>query len=119
MYYLAFAIVLLTPVAMFLVGLLWRLHPPKYAGSSFAYRTALSSRSQETWDFAHSHISKLWIRLGLLLSVVSSVLMVMAEENYTSFVLWIIGGQMVFLCISAFLVDTALKHSFDEQGKPL
>lgn len=117
MYIFSFICVLLTPAAMFLVGVLWRTHPPKFGAGGLAYRTALTTRSQDTWDFAHLQISKLWIRLGILLSVVSAVLMVILRASYQSFVLWIIGGEMVFLCISAFLVDTALKNGFDEKGK--
>ena len=41
------------------------------------------------------------------------------RESASSFVLWLIGGQMVFLCISAFLVDALLKNTFDENGLPI
>ena len=110
---------MLAPVAMFVIGLVWKVNPPKDYRHSFGYRTALSARSQETWDFAHHHISKLWMRLGVLSGILSAVLMVVFRDHYSDFVLWLIGGQMVFLCISAFLVDTALKNGFDEDGKPL
>ena len=30
--------------------------------------------------------------------------------------LWLIGGQMIFLCLSAFLVDGLLKANFNEDG---
>jgi len=32
--------------------------------------------------------------------------------------LWLIGGQMIFLCLSAFLVDGLLKANFNEDGSP-
>lgn len=99
-------------------GLIWRIHPPKRDGGFLAYRTALSSKTEETWAFAHRHISKLWLRIGLLLSILSAVLMVVFRESASSFVLWLIGGQMVFLCISAFLVDALLKNTFGENGLP-
>ena len=110
---------MLTPVAMLAVGLRWRKHPPRREGNGLAYRTALSSKTEETWAFAHRHISKLWLRIGLLLSILSAVLMVVFRESASSFVLWLIGGQMVFLCISAFLVDALLKNTFDENGLPI
>ena len=109
MYYVLFVFAMLTPVLMVVVGLIWRIHPPKRDGGFLAYRTALSSKTEETWAFAHRHISKLWLRIGLLLSILSA----------SSFVLWLIGGQMVFLCISAFLVDALLKNTFDENGLPI
>lgn len=119
MYYVLFVFAMLTPVLMAVVGLIWRIHPPKRDGGFLAYRTALSSKTEETWAFAHRHISKLWLRIGLLLSILSAVLMIVFRESASSFVLWLIGGQMVFLCISAFLVDALLKNTFDENGLPI
>lgn len=119
MYYLTFFIVMLTPVLMALVGLIWRIRPPKNTGGPFAYRTALSLKNEDTWQFAHAHISKLWLRIGVLLSIVSAVLMVVFRSNYMSFFLWVIMGQMVFLCLSAFLVDAVMKAVFDADGNRL
>lgn len=116
MYYLAFLLVMATPLALLFIGLLWRSRPPKRGGSGLAYRTALSDRSDETWAFAHRQIARLWVRLGLLLAIVSAVLMVAFRDSYSGFFLWLVGGQMVFLCISAFLVESLLKASFDEDG---
>lgn len=117
MYYLAFLLVMATPLVLLAFGIIWRSNPPKRNSSRLAYRTALSDRSDETWAFAHRHITRLWTRLGLLLAIVSAVLMVVFRNSYSGFFLWLIGGQMVFLCISAFLVESLLKASFDEQGK--
>lgn len=112
-YYLVFVLVLATPLALFLLGLRWRNHPPKRDEGLLAYRTALSDKNDETWLFAHRHLSKLWIRIGFLLTVVSCVLMIIWCENYMSFFLWLIGGQMVFVCLSAFLVEGLLRTTFE------
>lgn len=119
MYYLAFLLVMATPLALLAIGIIWRSRPPRRGGSGLAYRTALSDRSDETWAFAHRHIARLWTRLGLLLGVLSAVLMAVFRTSYSGFFLWLIGGQMVFLCVSAFLVESLLKASFDEKGNRL
>lgn len=119
MYIGAFILAMLSPVSMFLAGLLWRLHPPKKEGGGLAYRTELSTRSQQTWDFAHTQFAKLLLRLGVILSLITVILMVVFQAHYTSFVLWLIGGQMVFFCLAAFLVDLLLKNLFDEHGNRL
>ncbi len=120
MYVICFIGALITPLALFAVGLYWKLRPPKFTDEGgLAYRTELSARSQETWEFAHVHISNTWVRLGVILTVLASVLMVIFADHYASFILWLIGGEMVFLCISVFLVDTALKNGFDEDGHKL
>lgn len=119
MYSLAVIFALLTPVAMLVIGIVWKVHPPKYGAGGLAYRTELSSRNEETWKFAHSRISALWVRLGILLGLVAGGLMAFIKDSYASVILWIIGVEMAFLCISAFLVDTALKHGFDENGNKI
>ena len=119
MYYLVFALVLLTPLAMLITGLAWRLRPPRRQGRGFAYRTAMTEKNEAVWAFAHRHISKLWIRLGLMLTLVVSLLMIFLSQHYPSFFLWVIGGEMVFLCLSAFLVDGLVKSSFDQNGNPI
>lgn len=116
MYYLAFLLVMITPLGLLTVGLRWGAHPPKRQSSGLAYRTALTERSDEAWAFAHRRLSQLWVRLGILLGIASAILMILFRDHYTSFVLWLIGGQMVFFCISAFLVDALLKSTFDEDG---
>ena len=61
---------MITPVAMLAVGLRWRKHRPRRECNGLAYRTALSEQNEDTWRFAHAHLSKLWVRLGLALAVV-------------------------------------------------
>ena len=119
LYYLTFILVLVVPLSQLAIGLRWRSKPPKREGSGFAYRTELSARSEDTWAYAHRHISRLWIRQGLMVSVATIVLMILFRAHYSSFFLWLIGGQMAFLCVSVFLIDNLLKAGFDEDGNPL
>lgn len=119
MYYVNLLVGLAPPLAMLAIGIVWKIKPPLREGSGLAYRTALSERTQETWNFAHTHISKLWIRLGIILSVFTVVLIRFWVKDSFTLLLWIMAGQMVFLCISAFFVDTLLKAAFDEDGHPI
>jgi hypothetical protein len=117
MYFACFLFAMVTPVCLFAVGLLWRLSPPKFQGKGLAYRTALSTRSEETWRYAHQTCAKIWLRMGLALGVVTVLLLRLFQTSYLDFLLWLIAGQMAFFCVSAFLVDTLLKNLFDEDGK--
>lgn len=112
-------IALIPPIAILAVGVFWTVSPPKFQSKGLAYRTSLSSASEEAWSFAHHHCARLWVRIGLILLVVSVILLVVFPDNRKDYFLWLIGGQMVLFCISAFLVDTLLKNSFDEHGNPL
>ena len=119
MYYINLVIGLLPPLVMLVIGIIWRRKPPARQSSGLAYRTALSERTQETWDFAHTHISRLWVRLGVVLSICTAILVyVWVKENFT-LLLWVMAGQMAFLCCSAFFVDMLLKAAFDENGHRL
>ena len=44
MYYVLFVFAMLTPVLMVVVGLIWRIHPPKRDGGFLAYRGDLGLR---------------------------------------------------------------------------
>ena len=116
MYIADFALALLTPLSLFCVGLFWRLSPPKNRDQLLSYRTNLSLKTEATWIFAHQHISKLWIRIGVILSIITIILMVALKDSYELFILWLIGGQMIFLCGSVFFVDSIMKVVFDEDG---
>ena len=116
-YVAALVLTMLSPALLFLTGLFWRIRPPG-EDSKVAYRTALSTRSPETWRFAHRHCAKLWLRLGILLGILTAVLMTVFRAHYQSFWLWLIGGQMLFLCLSIFFLDLLLKNCFDEDGTP-
>ena len=111
-------ITLLPPAFIFAIGLVWKLAPPKYQGKGLAYRTAQTCASPEAWAFAHRHCARLWIRIGLILLILSSVLLAVFPDNRQDYFLWLIGGQMVMFCLSAFFVDMLLKGSFDEDGRP-
>ena len=56
--------------------------------------------------------------LGLALAVVSAGAAYFGRSLLGMLFLWLIGGQMIFLCLSAFLVDGLLKANFNEDGSP-
>ena len=56
--------------------------------------------------------------LGLALAVVSAGAAYFGRSLLGTLFLWLIGGQMLFLCLSAFLVDGLLKANFNEDGSP-
>ena len=64
------AVDLLIPATMIGFGLLFLKRPPKKINAIFGYRSMRSMQNEDTWRFAHAHLSKLWVRLGLALAVV-------------------------------------------------
>lgn len=115
MYILAFILTMITPVAMFFMGLIWSKRMPTKS-QLLSYRSELSMKNEETWAFAHDHIAKLWIRVGVITAILTIILMRVFADYYTSFLLWLLFGQMVFFCGSIFFVDSLMKAVFDEEG---
>ena len=112
-------VAVLIPAAILAVGIWWRIAPPEFRAKGLAYSTALSSASPEAWAFAHRHCARLWVRVGAILLVITVALLFLFPDNIGDYVLWLIGGQMVLFCLSAFLVDLLLKSSFHEDGTPI
>jgi hypothetical protein len=77
-------------------------------------------KSQETWDFAHSYIARIWLYSGVPLALLPFILLV-KFSNYTKDILDnIMTGTMIIqvLCLILAILPTeiALRKSFDEKG---
>ena len=64
--YLMLLSMLITPLIMVGLGLVFLKNPPKSINDFYGYRTRRSTRSQDTWDFAHHFVGKLWLVCGLV-----------------------------------------------------
>lgn len=111
---------LMLPVFMIILGNVFVKHPPETINNVYGYRTTMSRKNQETWDFAHNYCGKLWIKIGWILLPVSLLVMLPTlgkGENPIGFV----GGTFTFLqCFvligSIVPVERALKKRFDKDG---
>lgn len=117
MYYACFALLLVLPLFLIVVGLKWYLKPPAFKTGTLAYRSDITERSPDVWFFAHTHCGKLWVRYGVILAVISSLLMIFLDQRWQGFWLWVMGGQMLLLCVTIFLIDLLCKNLFDEEGR--
>ncbi len=115
MYTAALILTLITPLSMMILGLLWKRKIPS-RDQIFSYRSELALKNEETWEFAHSHIRDLWVRVGFITLVLTLILMRVFADSYTLFVLWLLMGQMVFFCGCVFFVDSIMKAVFDKDG---
>ena len=108
------------PVTVLAAGYYYKNHIPKTMKSG--YRTARSTRSRETWVFAHRMLGRLWRPLGWVLLTVSffgmfAVLMVNknALEKATTVLCTVQAAAMLGTLIP---IERALKQNFDETGYP-
>ncbi|MEI3101646.1 MAG: SdpI family protein [Oscillospiraceae bacterium] len=114
------AVSLLIPLTMIIFGRHFMSNPPKDINSFYGYRTSMSMKSRETWDFAHRYFGKLWFILGLILLPLSVMpmffLLGKSVETIGNASLVIMGIQLLFLVAPIIPTEAALKKNFDQFG---
>lgn len=114
-------IVLLIPAIMLVFGRRFSKRAPKKINYLFGYRTGRSMKNQETWEFAHHLIGRLWLRTGVVLMPVSAAAMAAVAGRDTDTVsVWgtiAVLVQTVILVLTVIPVERALKKNFDETGQ--
>ena len=111
---------LLMPVVMIGFGRVCLKHPPKEINGIYGYRTAMSMKNKETWEFAHKYCGKLWYICGLALLpvTIAAMLPVLGKSEDA---VGTVGGilcviQTILLIGSIFPTERALRRTFDKQG---
>lgn len=111
---------LLVPLTMVGFGKLFMTKAPKNINMLFGYRTAMSMKNRDTWEFAHKMIGKLWFRCGLVLLPLTVIpfLFVMNKDVLTIGKVGaiVVAMQMIPMMGMIFPVEAALKKNFDKNG---
>ena len=112
---------LLIPLTMIGFGHTFLKKAPNKINCVFGYRTAMSMKNRDTWDFAHQYCGKLWLRWGLILLPCSVIPMLFLIGKNTDEI-GILGTiimfvQMLPLVGSIIPTERALKRTFDQNGK--
>lgn len=115
-----FICALLIPLIMIVAGALMYKCPPKNINSVIGYRTPMSKKNQDTWDFAHRMCGRLWLTAGSVLLVISAAVTVFfmktAAEKFETAALVTQAVEVTVLLCSVIPVEKALKRNFDENG---
>ncbi len=111
---------LLIPFTIISFGKDFIKNAPKEINGIFGYRTAMSMKNKDTWEFAHHYCGKIWFdsgRIMFFLSVIAMVFVIGKEDNYVGTYGGILCGiQLIFLIASIFLTEIALRKNFDQFG---
>lgn len=103
-------------------GRLFRNSSPAEINSFYGYRTTMSMKNKETWEFAHHHFGKTWYRLGVILLPLTIVAMLLVFGKDTDTVGTyggiICGLQLIPLIVSIIPTELALRKNFDKSGIP-
>lgn len=107
-----------------LLGFGWRFmkKPPQDINGAYGYRTSMSMKNRDTWNFAHQMCGRVWRRMGWVLLALSAVLLAWMETRpggeRTN---WMLGILVVIaegaaLVLTIIPVERALKKTFDRDG---
>lgn len=112
---------LLIPVTMIGFGSYFMKNAPKEINAVFGYRTSMSMKNKDTWEFAHKYCGKVWCSFGiamLSITVIFMFLVIGKNEECVGRIGGIICGvQLIPLIGSIFPTEVALKKNFDKNGK--
>lgn len=112
---------LLVPATIIGFGRMFLYNPPKNINATFGYRTAMSMKNQDTWDFAHRYCGRLWYRMGLGLLPVTLLFSLLLFGKDIATVGTYAGVFELLQCIplvgAISPTERALKRTFDESGR--
>ena len=111
---------LLIPFLMIAFGWIMLKHPPKSINGIYGYRTSMSMKNMDTWQFAHAYCGRLWWKTGWILLIFSMIIQLPFLQKDEKIV-GTIGGilcmiQCFLLILSIFPVEKALKANFNRDG---
>jgi len=114
--------ILFVPLIMIICGISFiKGGFPKRINYIVGYRTTMSMKNKDTWEFAHKCCGKIWWIIGLILIPLSIIpmLFVLGKDVDT------IGGfcgiicciQVIVLISTVIFVESKLRRTFDENGE--
>jgi len=111
---------LLIPLTMIGFGLLFLKKAPKDINYIFGYRTEMSMKNRDTWEFAHRYCGRLWFVIGLILLPLSCLPLMFTigkgEDTVGTVGAAVELAQLIFLIAPIFPTEAALKKAFDKNG---
>lgn len=118
---LMFIVVLITPLIMIVVGNRFVKNPTGVINEEYGYRTEMSMKNQDTWDFANRYCGRVWRTIGAMFLPVILIVMLIVR-NFSNMVVGItalalIAAQVLSMYAIVFFVEKALRRTFDENGK--
>ena len=112
--------VLLIPGILISFGGVFRKNVPVSANALFGYRTAMSMKIRDTWEFANRLFGKLAYRVGMCMVVLSAIAMVPflwhSEDTVGMVGTVIMTVQLIPIIGIIPVVERALKKEFDKDG---
>lgn len=111
---------LLIPFSMIGFGAYFRKKAPKEINYLYGYRTPMSMKNKDTWDFAHHYFGSLWFKMGWIVVFITIIAMLFLVGKDTQTVGYFGVVITLLQCIPLLgpIISTerALRRNFDEDG---
>lgn len=102
----------LTGIIYLIAGLIQLKYPPKKINSLYGYRTKLSMKSKEAWDFAQKYSANKFAQVGLAMLTIGIVSIFLPSDT-GEFQAWIsVLLVILFSGIIIYLTEKKLKENF-------
>ncbi len=110
---------LLIPSTMVIFGAIWTFSEVGYINSIIGYRTLMSMKNQETWEYAHRYYGKIIFRSGLILLIITTFFIMDFKEHtdFSAISLFVLLFQLVIILLPIIPTEKKLKDNFDEKGR--
>lgn len=111
---------LLLPLSMMLFGYLFYYKTPKTINGVYGYRTKMSRKNQQTWEFAHKYCGKIWMLIGTAMLPLSIGCMKrVVDADVDTIGNWsgvLVSVQCVLMILTIPLTERALRKNFTKNG---
>ena len=105
--------IFIIPVMIIVVGYLMYKYPPQKVNWFVGYRTIRSMKNENVWEKANKYCGKLWIKIGLIMVVLASVLAILSYIKIVIFsetcLAIIILCEILPLLLSGLMVEKEIK----------
>ena len=109
------SVIFILPVIIILIGYIMNKYPPKKVNWFIGYRTRKSMKDEIVWKTANQYCGRLWIKIGLIMFVVASILEILVYFKIIIFpetlLAIIVISEIVPLLLSGVMVENKIKNT--------
>lgn len=110
----------LIPATMLLFGNYFEKKAPNEINGVFGYRTSMSMKNRDTWQFAHHYCGRLWKKMGKYMLYISIIISI-ATIGLDTEGIGRVGESLCFIQVffmigTIYPTERALKRNFDQYG---
>ncbi len=120
---LLLVIYLLIPMSIWIGGLYMWQKCPNNINKLIGFRTTLSMKNIEAWNYANEKAGKIWTVMGMVLTLITVLIYALFWNNsieLISFISIILSlAELAAIFISIFITEASLRKAFDKNGNKI